>query len=390
MSDFEFDVAVVGGGLAGCSAAITLAKQGYRVGLFEAKAYPHDKVCGEFMSPECGDLLDELGVMPAIQALKPTQMTQTRITTPTGFVWDADMPAPAIGFSRYALDQLLADRARSLGVRVRERTTVTQIDGNLQTGFSLKVRSGGTSMQRGEQSPIRARVVIAAHGKRGNLDRALKRKFLHVPQPYIGLKTHFYGAPVPNRVELHTFPGGYCGLSEVEGDRVNACLLVRQETFHQVSGQNIDQFVTWMSTQNAHLGDWMQQARQVQPRWLSIASVPFVNKQVIERDVLMTGDAAGLIAPLAGDGMGMALAGGKLVADNVTMFLDGQTNTTQLKQYYATQWHRQFSGRLRLGRLLQAVMLRPHLVSPGLHVVRALPALGNYFITHTRDPQLAS
>ena len=71
MTTAAFDVVVIGGGVAGCSAAITLAQQGTRVALVEAKAYPHHKVCGEVLSPGCVPMLERLGVLEAIRALNP-------------------------------------------------------------------------------------------------------------------------------------------------------------------------------------------------------------------------------------------------------------------------------------------------------------------------------
>ncbi len=365
-----YDVAVIGGGLAGPTAAITLARQGARVALYEAKTYPHHKVCGEFLSPECAEVLDDLGVTPTLPKNLPT-MTFATLTTPSGAVWQSDLPAPALGLSRYALDAALADRMRAVGVDLFERATVTRIDGTLGGGFRLHVR--GMPVQS-------AQVVIGAYGKRANLDRALSRPFLRRRQPFVGLKAHFDGPPVPRRVELHTFDGGYCGLSEIEGGRINACLLVRQA---KLTGSP-DDFAAWMAAQNPALGAWMRSAERLMP-WLSIAQVPFVRKRVVESDVLMTGDAAGLIAPLAGDGMGMALRGGQLVADFVSHYLDVQPDRVALVEGYAAAWRQQFGGRLRLARLLQALLLRPSLVEPGVRVVNRLPALGQYFVTHTRE-----
>src|SRR5216684_5333474 len=102
-----FDVAVVGGGPAGCSAAIQLALGGARVVLLEARAYPHDKLCGEFLSPECAGLLDQLGLTPALRALAPVSIDTVRLTAPNGATWESRLPGTAWGLTRRALDQSL-------------------------------------------------------------------------------------------------------------------------------------------------------------------------------------------------------------------------------------------------------------------------------------------
>lgn len=373
-----YDVAVIGGGLAGCSAAISLAMQGWQVVLYEAKAYPQHKVCGEFLSPECAGLLDDLNALPALRALKPARIERARITNPQGMEWDTDLPDAGIGVSRYALDALLAERARAVGVTVHESTAVHTVQGNLGAGFQLQMRAPSG------QERSSARAVIAAHGKRASLDRVLKRKFLRQSQPFIGMKMHFRGAPVPNRVELHTFDGGYCGLSEIEGGIVNACLLAREDVLRCFHGDTAA-FVTWMGRQNPRLGMWLAQAQPVYARWLSISQIPFVPKPAVEQDILMAGDAAGLIAPLAGNGMSMALRGGQLAGQFISAYLAGALTPAALRQGYTGAWRREFELRLRLGRLLQAVMLRPAWLSLGLRAAQALPPLGAYFVHHTRS-----
>lgn len=371
------DVAVIGGGLAGCSAAITLAQTGAQVALFEAKAYPHHKVCGEFMSPECVDLLADLGVLTDLQALRPAAIDRARITLPGGGEWAVRLPGAGIGISRFALDAVLADRARSLGVAVHERTPVNAVRGNLDSGFTVTTRAN---------RDFHARAVIGAYGKRAALDRSLNRTFLQTPQPFVGLKMHFRGPSIRDTVELHTFPGGYCGLSDIEGGLVNACLLVQQTTFQRAGGP--EPFITWMAAQNPALGDWLRHAEPVHDRWLSISQIPFVPKTTVERDVLMAGDTAGLIAPLAGNGMSMALRGGVMAAQHISHFLNGTLTPANLVRQYTTVWQHEFHQRLRLGRWLQTLMFRPQWLGLGLGIARIIPPLGRYFVDHTRAARL--
>ncbi len=380
-----FDTAIIGGGLAGCSAAITLAKQGLRVILVEAKTYPHHKVCGEFLSPECLYLLDELGVLSKLSTFQPTSIDRLAISSSDGTLWEANLPASALGISRYALDDCMAKHAVSQGAVLRQESRVTSIEGNLDKTFKLTVRSDSRIEE------INAKTVIGAYGKRSNLDRTLKRTFLQKPQPFIALKSHFYGPPLPLRIELHAFSGGYCGMSEIENGKTNVCLLAREEVFQKVTENATDHlsaFIEWMQTQNPRLRTWLSQSRQVDERWLSISQVPFVQKQLVENDILMAGDAAGLIAPLAGDGMAMALQAGKLAANYTTAFLTGQISTDRFRQGYAADWTKEFSTRLRLGSILQALMLRPNLLALGLRLLNTVPSLGDFFIKHTRDTKL--
>src|SRR5258706_8142406 len=164
-----YDAAIVGGGPAGCSAAISLAARGARVVLLEARAYPHDKLCGEFLSPECLPLLHALGLSPALRALGPVAIETAQLTAPDGAAWQSLLPGQAWGLTRQALDQAMAQRAQAAGAELRSGQAVTAITGSLAEGFKL---------QTGRGPAITARAVIAAHGKRAALDRSLGRRFL--------------------------------------------------------------------------------------------------------------------------------------------------------------------------------------------------------------------
>ena len=147
---------------------------------------------------------------------------------------------------------------------------------------------------------------------------------------------------MPGQIDLHVFRGGYCGMSEVEGGITNVCLLVRQDVFQSAlksSHTNVEVFIRWMCHQNTCFRDWFAQAAPVYPEWLSVAQVPFVSKTSVEGDILLAGDAAGMVAPLAGDGMAMALHSGKLAALFMDRYLAAELTAPELKETYARAWN---------------------------------------------------
>jgi menaquinone-9 beta-reductase len=339
-------------------------------------------------------------------------------------MWETELgrQAPAWGLSRRALDARLAERAMAAGVDLRSGTTVTGIAGDLVSGFTVSVAVGGV------ETGLRARAVIAAHGKRSSLDRVLGRDFLRQRQPYVALKAHYDGPPLTDdanlcaglpvssdviagmdagagtlaranaqscpdtrpsrRLELRLFPGGYCGVTDIENGAANVCLLVRESTFRAAAGTGAGgaaRFIAWLRGQDCWLEDWLGRARPIHERWLSISQVPFLTKDLVHDDILMTGDAAGLIAPLAGDGIAMALAGGSLAAQFVAAYLGGRLSADGLRRDYAAAWRREFGPRLGLGRVLQPLLMQPGLAGLGLRLANLMPGLGRALLHGTRD-----
>jgi hypothetical protein len=164
-------------------------------------------------------------------------------------------------------------------------------------------------------------------------------------------------------------------------------MLVHLPVFQQeggVRGNAVEKFIQWIQTQNGHLHAWFAHARKIQTDWISISQVPFVTKQVMVNDIPMVGDSAALIAPLAGDGIAVAIESGFLLANYMAEYLNGAISAEGLKYCYRSAWGRKFSARLRLGRLLQSIILKPNWISSGLRLLNVLPGMGNYLVKKTR------
>ena len=379
-----FDAIVIGGGLAGCSAAIALARHSYQVALMEASTYPRHKVCGEFLSPESVELFKQLDFLNCLQEIHPATIQTVRITA-SHHQWRGRFPAPALSVSRYALDSAFINHVLAGGVTVHTDTRVTHISGCLKDGFEVKAQSANGRIT------FKARSVICAYGKHSNLDRQLDRQFSRDNPTYVGLKQHFRGERLFEHIDLHTFPGGYCGISQVENDRTNVCMLVEASVFKKVTEDktdSIDHFMDWICAHNHEFETWIISAKPLYPKWLTIGGVSLVPKPPIEDDIFFIGDASGMVAPLTGDGMAMALQSGLIVAQILDRYLLGQVNETATRLAYQTAWRKTFQSRLRLGRFLQTFMLRQSILQPGLRLMNQFPALGNWLIANTRDMQL--
>jgi flavin-dependent dehydrogenase len=371
-----WDALIVGGGPAGLAAAIALVRRGARVAVLEQRRYPHDKLCGEFLSGEARGELERLGVWPRLVAAGAAPIAEARITAPgaPGREWRAALPPGAVGISRRVLDAELAAAAREAGAEVLEGRTAAALSGG-----PGRYRVAGLD-DDGRPFELAARAVLAGHGKRSRFDRALARPAR--PSDFVALKAHFHGPSRAGRVELHGFAGGYCGLAGVERELVNVCLLMTGRAF-RAAGARPEGVIARLRRENAALDAWFAQAERADARWLAIAQIDFGPRRAVEGGVLALGDAAGLISPLAGDGMAMALRSGLLAAEHAARALDAGGAGAD-GAGYAQAWASEFGTRLRLAAWLRALMLRPRMLRGGLAVLARVPRLGRWLVAATR------
>lgn len=340
----NYDVIIVGGGLAGLTAAIHLSKHDIDVLVFEQKEYPHHKVCGEYVSNEVLPYLEFLEI--PIAASGAVAIDTLKISTVTGKYVATELPLGGFGMSRYALDHLLYQNAVENGVSFifESVTAITKNQENFQVNF-LKY------------SNYSAKIVVGAYGKRSGLDKFLNRDFISQKSSWMGVKSHYHFDGFPeNEVALHNFKGGYGGLSKTETGAVNFCYLTSYASFQKT--KNIKAFNAEVVSQNPFLKEFLLHANPIFTTPLTIAQISFQPKSVVENHILMCGDAAGLIHPLCGNGMAMAIHAAKIVSECIIKFLVSKNYPRELMEDdYQLAWKNAFERRLWVGRKLQSVLL---------------------------------
>ena len=340
-SNHKYDIAIIGGGLAGLSLSIQLARKGFGVSLFEKETYPFHKVCGEYISMESWDFLVSLGL--PLENWGLPRIHQLYITAPNGKSILANLPLGGFGISRYKLDAALAGIAKDEGVDLHENTKV--YDTHFDEGHHQIQTSAGL---------FTARVTSACYGKKSNLDVKWKRPFMRYSgeHNYVGVKYHVRAALPDGQIALHNFPGGYCGISKIEDDRYCLCYLTKSENLKN-NQQSIPAMEEKILKQNPALRKLLDETVVLYDEPVTIAQISFSRKTQIENHVLFVGDAAGMITPLCGNGMSMALHASKIAAESVTGFLNNETTREAMEKSYQENWNRQFAKRLKTGRMIQ-------------------------------------
>lgn len=366
------NVIIIGGGLAGLTAAIHLSRSGVPVILIEKGEFPKHKVCGEYISNEVLPYFDYLGV--DVASLHPANITKTSISTVDGKQISGELPLGGFGISRYALDYLLYQEAIAAGCQMVQGKVTDVL--YARNRFTVKT----------EVTDYTATVVLGAFGKRTNIDQKLHRAFIGSSSPWLAVKAHYAGDFPDGTVALHNFRGGYCGVSKVENGAVNVCYLADYKTFKQF--RDIDEYQQHIVSQNPHLEPIFKNTKPIfKP--IAISQVSFGEKLPVEDHILMIGDAAGLIHPLCGNGMAMAVHSAKIASEAVIDYFSGRIPSRKaLENRYVLDWNLNFRQRLRAGRWLAAVMRREKTAGWAMRLLTRFPKILPFIIRQTHGKPL--
>lgn len=369
-----YDAAVIGGGLAGLSFSILVARAGYSVILLEKEKYPHHKVCGEYISEESVEFLKTLGICTIISDMP--RISKLIVSAPNGKILKQDLQPGGIGISRYLLDDLLMQEAVRSGVTVKQQVKA----------HDIKFENDLFSIFTGDQQMIQSTIAIGAFGKRSNIDLKWKRYFIMKGKKkrrnYIGIKYHINTNFPCDTIALHNFENGYCGLSKIENDLYNLCYLTISENLKKWNG-DIRKMEQQILYRNPHLKSIFENSRFIHAQPVVISQISFDKKSQVENHVLLTGDAAGLITPLCGNGMSMALHSAKIASTLVLDFLNKRISRRELENNYEYQWKQIFSNRLKTGRRLQVFFGNKTLSNFMISILKPFPALIKYWIHKT-------
>lgn len=365
-----YDAAIIGGGLAGLALAIQLARKGYSVVLVEKERYPFHRVCGEYISLESWNFLMSLGL--PLNDMDLPIIDKLILTTPHGQSFTTSLPLGGFGISRYALDHLMAREAEKAGVHLLQETRAEEVSFDGVHHIKLYSKTDPSL------ASVSAKVCCSAHGKRSNLDVKWKRSFMQGVdrklENYIAVKYHVRADWPHNIIGLHNFRNGYCGISKVEGDAYCLCYMTKAEELRKC-GNDIRQLEERVLGQNPFLKSILQHSVRLEGFPLTISQISFAPKAQVENGVLMLGDAAGMITPLCGNGMSMALHSSKIAFRLVHEFLQGRIAREEMEGQYSEQWREQFATRLKMGRTLQRFFGKGQATDMFIAMFRTFPFL---------------
>ncbi len=331
-------IVIIGGGLAGLVCSIRLLRKGFHCILIEKKKYPFHRVCGEYISNEVKPFLQREKLFPF--EVQTANIDEFELSANNGKRAILPLGQGGFGISRYYFDNFLFDIAITEGLECFQEEAI-----------DIRYTNNGFDVATDRQT-IHTDILICAHGKRSKIDKQLNREFINKRSPYLGVKYHIkYTHPV-NRVSLHNFDEGYCGVNAVENGVVNLCYLSHRNNLKKF--KNISEMEEAILFKNPHLREIFSNAEFLFDKPEVINEISFETKGPIEKHCLMVGDAAGMITPLSGNGMAMAMHSAYVLSECIGKHARKTDFKRQhLESDYAQAWNQLFARRLARGRQIQ-------------------------------------
>jgi menaquinone-9 beta-reductase len=374
----KFEIAVIGGGPAGASAAMLLSEKGYNVSLIEKKSFPREVLCGEFISKEVVEFLKTNLLYIDFIELNPNPIKSFRYISSKGADILSSLNFPAFGIKRSKFDGLLISKAKERGVEMYHPAEVKEIIKN-EDGYLIKIKA-----ESQEETVISSKIIIAAYGKQNILDRLSGRGFYSEKSRLNGIKFHIDKSKFqnynPDEIIMFDGPGIYLGLNAVDENTITLCYLEKRDNLNYSPRERLELLSSQNKKFNSLLNEGFFDNLDGIPVY-GTGNIYFGKRDVVNNGIFYTGDAAGVIAPLVGDGIGMAVQSAEL--------LSGILNRNKLvieksAFEYAKEWRNLFSRRIYIAGLIQRGVLNNSFREAGIKIVSLFPGMLSALIKSTR------
>ena len=383
----EFDVVIIGGGPAGSSAAIMLARAGWSVALVEKQNYPRRKVCGECIAASNLPLLQALGIGPAFEQLAGPELRKVALMHGERVVVSDLPPAPHAHYpwgralGRETLDTLLIAQARLAGAHVMQPWSAVRTKGAAGR-WRCDIRAADT----GTLVTLRAAVLIDAHGSWEALPVGWVRESrVHHASDLLAFKANFRQAKLAKGLlPVLAFSGGYGGMVRADGDLTTLACCIRRDRLEAIRrkspGLSAGEVIEALLKEQCGGVKAALQGATREGAWLAAGPLDTGIHLSSGDGMFRIGNSAGEAHPILGEGMSMALQSAWLLCAQLLHAKPGQDladpawQREQMHRYEA-QWRSAFAPRLRLAAVLAHAAMQPVLARPMLALVRFWPAL---------------
>lgn len=384
MTELNTDILIIGGGPAGSTTALYLSELGFNITLIEKKIFPREVLCGEFLSKEVTDVLKELKIFNDFLSLNPNKLNSFRAVDESGIELNSNLNFDAYALKRSVFDLFLLNKARDKNVKVMQPAEVISTIRSNREFISVIEENNGNKLQ------IKSKLVIGAYGKQNILDKKLGRDFVNKKSNLNGVKFHLptnlLNKQFEDEIRIYTDEELYCGMNQVSDTEMTVCFLENRKQSKIPSRERLIEVIK----SNNHFKKVFSEDAIDYIKTTNIygtGNIYFGKREVVENGIIMVGDAARVISPLAGDGIGMAMESAKLLYSVFSKY--NPDNIDKIYSDYVTQYEKIFSKRLKTAKIIQGIILNRKSRRLGFGLVKNYPSLLPYLIKFTRNSKTA-
>jgi 2-polyprenyl-6-methoxyphenol hydroxylase-like FAD-dependent oxidoreductase len=361
------EVVVVGGGPAGASCALGLARRGVAVTILERAVFPRRKACGEYLSGGAVAALDELGLGRELR-LVAGPLRGVRLVPPRTPAVELAFADEALSLDRALLDTVVLGRALAAGARlVHGRAEDLRFERGRVAGVVYRDEAG-------ERSEMRGRFVVGADG-----NGSLVARKLGLVRPQRGARRfavggHYRGlGSLDGCIEMYVGEGAYFALNPLDAVRTNVMVVVRDRALGEWSGA-VDERMRGKAAELARGQRSFEGAERTGPR-IAVGPLSFAVGAPAAPGALLVGDAAGVLNPFTGQGVFLALRGGIEAAAALGAALAEPRREAERLAAYAARRKRDFAQRRRLSKAVDLLVDVPFLTRRAAVRLRRFPAV---------------
>lgn len=381
-----YDVAIVGAGPAGSSAAIRLSAAGLKVLLIDKKAFPREKLCGAFISPECLEHFRELGVLDDIYSAGGSWMRETVFYSRKGggvavpAEWFGSTSSSALSLSRSEMDQRLLEKARQSGTEILLETKVLEVKRDHGSVSGLRLRDSNN-----HEVEIRTALVLDATGRARTIGRLVEKALPFAKPDFVAFRADLKNVPIPSDVcEIYVYNGGYGGCSRIENGSYNVCFIA-SSALTKKEGHEPEKVFRRGLLENERAAAVLA-GSEIVSKWTAVPIQGYGRYSLVPASgVIAIGDAAAFIDPFTGSGILLALESARLASRVILSGAEDKMDFELISQRYASEYRAVFDKRLRICSLLRNAAFHPFLADMTIKTVGLSTTLRKFLAQRTRS-----
>ncbi|MBS3068755.1 NAD(P)/FAD-dependent oxidoreductase [Candidatus Micrarchaeota archaeon] len=345
----NYDVIVVGAGPGGSTAAAYLGRSGFNVLLLDKAKFPRDKICGDAVSGKSMNVIKEFALEEEIQkdarhgniyGVIFSGTDGKTVEIPFAAAKDKGRP-PGYTLPRIATDNILFQNAKKYA-KVKEGFAMSDVI--FENGYAVGVK--GRDMAEGKEMEFRAKVVVGADGAGSIVANKAGVGALAPEHACIAIRAYYEGiSGMTDNIEIHfvkeAMPG-YFWIFPIGEGKANVGLGILMKDV-QEKKMNLPALLERIVAQNANFAPRFANAKKVSS--VQSWTLPFGSKirKAHGNGWILVGDAASLIDPFSGEGVGNATASAKIAAKIIA----GALKENNFSESYFAQYQSEMEAALK-------------------------------------------